>query len=158
MWNKYLGCIVHEYLFLLGRVLILDINRTFLLYCRYTSNSDYLTTDDLLLFLEAEQGVMFHTHCHQRKKIHLENILNSSAKTDNKICWFLFLFFRVAQLSRVGKEHCLDIIKRCEPTEEGRRLKCLGIDGKALNHLYSTLLVSTCKFSLSQVLLWLYFD
>ena len=40
----------------------------FLLYCRYTSNSDYLTTDDLLLFLEAEQGVMFHTHCLQRKK------------------------------------------------------------------------------------------
>ena len=27
------------------------------LVIRYTSNSDYLTTDDLLLFLEAEQGV-----------------------------------------------------------------------------------------------------
>jgi len=27
------------------------------LFIRYTSNSDYLTTDDLLLFLEAEQGV-----------------------------------------------------------------------------------------------------
>lgn len=60
----------------------------YFLLARYTSNSDYLTTDDLLLFLEAEQG-----------------------------------------FSRVGKEHCLDIIKRCEPTEEGRKLKCLGIDG-----------------------------
>lgn len=60
----------------------------YFLLARYASNSDFLTTDDLLLFLEAEQG-----------------------------------------LSRVGKEHCLDIIKRCEPTEEGRRLKCLGIDG-----------------------------
>lgn len=27
------------------------------LFCRYASNTDYLTTDDLLLFLEAEQGV-----------------------------------------------------------------------------------------------------
>lgn len=27
------------------------------LYFRYASNTDYLTTDDLLLFLEAEQGV-----------------------------------------------------------------------------------------------------
>ena len=27
-------------------------------YGRYTSNGDYLTTDDLLLFLEAEQGVI----------------------------------------------------------------------------------------------------
>lgn len=60
----------------------------YFLLARYTSSSDFLTTDDLLLFLEAEQG-----------------------------------------LSRVGKEHCLEIIKRCEPTEEGRRLKCLGIDG-----------------------------
>lgn len=60
----------------------------YFLMARYTSNGDYLTTDDLLLFLEAEQG-----------------------------------------LSRVGKEHCLDIIRRCEPTDEGRRLKCLGIDG-----------------------------
>ena len=30
----------------------------------------------------------------------------------------------------MGKEHCLEIIDRCEPTEEGRKLKCLGIDGK----------------------------
>ncbi|PFX30571.1 Inactive phospholipase C-like protein 1 [Stylophora pistillata] len=60
----------------------------YFLMARYTSNGDYLTTDDLLLFLEAEQG-----------------------------------------LSRVGKEHCLDIIRRCEPTDEGRRSKCLGIDG-----------------------------
>ena len=50
------------------------INDTVLLYCRYTSNSDYLTTDDLLLFLEAEQGVMFPTHCLQRKRFHMENI------------------------------------------------------------------------------------
>ncbi|XP_067055342.1 inactive phospholipase C-like protein 1 [Acropora muricata] len=63
----------------------------YFLLARYTSNSDYLTTDDLLLFLEAEQG-----------------------------------------LSRVGKEHCLEIIDRCEPTEEGRKLKCLGIDGFTL--------------------------
>ena len=34
----------------------------------------------------------------------------------------------------MGKEHCLDIIQRCEPTEEGRRLKCLGIDGKVLDN------------------------
>ncbi|XP_068708108.1 inactive phospholipase C-like protein 1 [Montipora foliosa] len=63
----------------------------YFLLARYTSNSDYLTTDDLLLFLEAEQG-----------------------------------------LSRVGKEYCLEIIDRCEPTEEGRDLKCLGIDGFTL--------------------------
>ena len=34
-----------------------SINVIFCLFLRYTSNSDYLTTDDLLLFLEAEQGV-----------------------------------------------------------------------------------------------------
>jgi len=28
-----------------------------LIIFRYASNADYLTTDDLLLFLEAEQGV-----------------------------------------------------------------------------------------------------
>ena len=28
-----------------------------LFFGRYASNSDFLTTDDLLLFLEAEQGV-----------------------------------------------------------------------------------------------------
>ena len=26
-------------------------------HCRYASNKDYLTTDDLLIFLESEQGV-----------------------------------------------------------------------------------------------------
>lgn len=61
-----------------SRVLLLDVNHTFLLYCRYTSNSDYLTTDDLLLFLEAEQGVMFRTHCPQRK--------NSLGKHSEFIC------------------------------------------------------------------------
>ena len=30
---------------------------------RYTSNGDYLTTDDLLLFLEAEQGVIKFKFC-----------------------------------------------------------------------------------------------
>ena len=108
----------------------------FLLHCRYTSNSDYLTTDDLLLFLEAEQGVMFNTHCLKRKEnisLQLGNILNSSTRKKTKKCVdFFFLWFRIAQFSRVGKEHCLDIIKRCEPTEEGRKLKCLGIDGKFL--------------------------
>ena len=33
----------------------------------------------------------------------------------------------------MGKEHCLEIIDRCEPTEEGRKLKCLGIDGKCMD-------------------------
>ena len=31
-----------------------------LFFGRYASNSDFLTTDDLLLFLEAEQGVCKH--------------------------------------------------------------------------------------------------
>ncbi len=30
----------------------------------------------------------------------------------------------------VGKEYCLEIINRCEPTEEGRKKQILGIDGK----------------------------
>ncbi|XP_031575010.1 inactive phospholipase C-like protein 1 isoform X2 [Actinia tenebrosa] len=60
----------------------------YFLLARYASNNDSLTTDDLLLFLEAEQG-----------------------------------------LTRVGKDDCLEIISRCEPTEEGRKKKCLGIDG-----------------------------
>ncbi|XP_032219310.2 inactive phospholipase C-like protein 2 isoform X2 [Nematostella vectensis] len=60
----------------------------YFLLARYASNNDYLTTDDLLLFLESEQGI-----------------------------------------TRAGKHYCLEIISRCEPTEEGRKKKCLGIDG-----------------------------
>ena len=32
-------------------------------YFRYASNADYLSTDDLLLFLEAEQGVRINIQC-----------------------------------------------------------------------------------------------
>ncbi|XP_028399821.1 inactive phospholipase C-like protein 2 [Dendronephthya gigantea] len=60
----------------------------YFLMARYASNKDYLTTDDLLIFLESEQG-----------------------------------------LTRVGKDHCVEIINHCEPTAEGKRNKCMGIDG-----------------------------
>ena len=48
----------------------------------------------------------------------------------------------------MGKEYCLEIIDRCEPTEEGRDLKCLGIDGKYKNvhsvfHLFVVGKIST---------------
>lgn len=60
----------------------------YFLMARYASNKDYLTTDDLLIFLESEQG-----------------------------------------LTRVGKDHCVEIINHCEPTVEGKKKKCMGIDG-----------------------------
>ena len=50
----------------------------FILCCRYTSNSDYLTTDDLLLFLEAEQGVMYNSHCNVN--IHTVYLLTHNAR------------------------------------------------------------------------------
>jgi hypothetical protein len=45
-------CLVKEQL-----LLCLIYNIDFDLFYRYASNADYLSTDDLLLFLEAEQGV-----------------------------------------------------------------------------------------------------
>lgn len=60
----------------------------YFLLVKYSSNGLYLTTDDLLIFLETEQG----------------------------ITW-------------AGKEHSLDIINRCEPSEEGRNKQILGLDG-----------------------------
>eukprot|EP00794_Sanderia_malayensis_P016917 gene16917-18623_t len=60
----------------------------YFLLVKYSSNGKYLTTDDLLIFLEAEQGMTW-----------------------------------------VGKEYCLEVINRCEPTEEGRKKQILGIDG-----------------------------
>ena len=41
------------------------------------------------------------------------------------------------QMSRVGKEYCLEVIRRCEPTDEGRKKKCLGIDGMYVIQTYS---------------------
>ena len=32
-------------------------------------------------------------------------------------------------MNTAGKEYSLDIINRCEPTEEGRKKQILGIDG-----------------------------
>jgi len=60
----------------------------YFLMVKYSSTGKYLTTDDLLIFLETEQGMTW-----------------------------------------VGKEYCLDVINRCEPTEEGRENQVLGIDG-----------------------------
>ena len=62
------------------------------------------------------------------KKIHQTFVLCTCFK--NNVTFRFSSSFLLLQLSRVGKEHCLEIIKRCEPTEEGRKLKCLGIDGR----------------------------
>jgi hypothetical protein len=49
------------------------------------------------------------------------------------------LFLCHIQLTRVGKDHCVEIINHCEPTVEGKKKKCMGIDGElSVNntHLY----------------------
>ncbi|XP_066915191.1 inactive phospholipase C-like protein 2 [Clytia hemisphaerica] len=60
----------------------------YFLLVKYSSNGLFMTTDDLLLFLETEQG----------------------------ITW-------------AGKEYSLEIINRCEPSEECRKKQVLGLDG-----------------------------
>ncbi|XP_046860493.1 inactive phospholipase C-like protein 2 isoform X2 [Xenia sp. Carnegie-2017] len=57
----------------------------------------------------------------------------------------LLIFLESEQgLSRVGKDHCIEIINHCEPTVEGRKKKYMGIDGftkyllKSTNELFDS--------------------
>ena len=56
------------------------------------------------------------------------------------------LFYLHFQMTWVGKEYCLEIVNRCEPTEEGRKKQILGIDGEFSNIVYfQDHLKSHCK-------------
>ena len=46
----------------------------------------------------------------------------------------------ILKLNRVGKDHCVEIINHCEPTTEGKKNKCMGIDGMVLSLLHYMLL------------------
>ncbi|XP_065653879.1 inactive phospholipase C-like protein 2 [Hydra vulgaris] len=60
----------------------------YFLLVKYSSNGSHLTKEDLMIFLETEQGLI-----------------------------------------SASLEQSLDIINRCEPTEEGRKKQILGLDG-----------------------------
>jgi hypothetical protein len=80
-------------------------------FCRYSRNQDFLSTEDLTLFLEAEQGVIFFF------------VLN-----DLIDCFLL-------KMSKITQEKCAELIQEFEPSTEAKLLGHLGIDGKFNRYL-----------------------
>lgn len=92
-----------------------------LLRRRYSRNQDFLSTEDLTLFLEAEQGVSALHRSLARLPTDLR--FSSSAR---------------AQMSKVTREKCTEIIQEFEPSTEAKLLCHLGIDGTPTRECHTT--------------------
>lgn len=83
----------------------------YFLMVRY-ANKDYLTCDDMQLFLETEQGV---------SNLQLYSPPHSHTHTNNVLAVF--------QMIGVTKELCQSIIEHYEPSPEGKTNHFMTVDG-----------------------------